>query len=657
MMPGIRFSEQDYRRLCELDEEANLNLFLSEMVKARDGVRPVWSELLRRARHIVENHGAFLSPDTLMALRSLPPEDRKKIGMKNLRAGMNAKRPAQEGSIYFPIVKTHGHVRQIRVFDGETLPMQRDRQLLLDAVGRTVVGALQDISTVRLHWNPLRYSFEIVNNCGEEDPLVTGDSMGLPLALALGSRVVQEPLPPDVSATAVVETGGSVRKVESESFEEKLRALSRECFFVRHVIVSRSQKIRRHEGLQLVRVDTVGEALSRVWRKSVQVAQLSSCVDVHAELNQLEIQYEAGLYESCRLSAEDILDSLREPSCPLTEDEMIPVRFTCYWRIGSCCWRQGDTPGAEKYLKKARALYLKHRGHGVFTDYLESMIQTAVVLKEMFRFGAAEELHRELDRLMRKAQMPDHLRGKNMGALGQLYLATGRAPLAEKTHRKAIELIRERSRSRSYGYLSQVCTRQGKFGLAEKALENAKEWLPTSEVSHFQKNLAYYNCFRAEFLCRRAAALGSAPKAVRREIDVIAAQHSSVDDYIPVLIHKYRGLVQLGEGDARGAMESFDKALAFFKNQNDPMDQTYKAGVLVERAILQLNEGRYDRAAMDFSVTVSCLSPNGDLRRYAGRELKAVSRLCAKRSGNTMASEAALTAACRLRDRLDIPFL
>jgi hypothetical protein len=104
-------------------------------------------------------------------------------------------------------------------------------------------------------------------------------------------------------------------------------------------------------------------------------------------------------------------------------------------------------------------------------------------------------------------------------------------------------------------------------------------------------------------------------------------------------------------------MESFEKALAFFKNQNDPMDQIYKAGVLIERAIFHLKEGRYDRAGDDLSITVGCLSPNRDVSRYAGRELKAVSRLCAKRSGKMMASGAALSAVCRLKDRIDIPFL
>ena len=612
------------------EQLGNINWLLQTIVKHYSELLPLKPEILGRIGHYLNRCGPIISPQTIELLTTLPEQDLSRDNLRTLIFGHLGKVPGPKiGSIPFPVVSSVGIVRELCVSDNANLTAPPERMKLLDDVGSALIKAIFERTSRRLIWRPECYDFEILDIFGSDDRSVKGSSMGLPLALALCSKMLNEPLPTDLSATGVLRRDGRVEPVTS--IQTKLEVLKRERFFVNRVLVSVDQELASvPAGLDIIKVQSISDAVDIVFGDKVHVSRVCVSTDVEAELESLNRQYESYLIDTCEQNASQLITYLEQPGLPLPKDKSIRALFVCYWRKGCCHCHRGESDQADKSLSKAIRLYRRHPGLIRPDEYFELKNQYGVLLKDLFRYRQAEKVHMELMEEMKTARCLDHTKGANLSSLSQLYLAQRRFKDAEKLQRMAIRLVREDERYRNYGYLTQVYTRAGDFRRASQALSLAKKLFRDAPTKVQSTKKPFLDWIEVELLYWRGLRSPNHRKKVFHRLYRTASEYSELQGWVGALINKFCALAMLVEGKETQGLEVLDKVVSFFDAQFAPVLRVLGASVKAQKAIYLLNVREIGMVINELRGILGDLSVQKDIQAYFRKELSTLSSLVKK---------------------------
>lgn len=609
-----------------MEREGNYNRVILAVAENYRDLRMIRLELLKRIGHYLGRFRPLISPQSIEAIRSLPESDLHCAGLTGLLNAASDETAGQSiGSIMFPVVTSAGIVREILVTEGDGRNLSPTRLQVLDRAGSATFRILGKKLGRQCFWRPERYAFSVLDPYGSDDPSVEGDSMLLPLALALYSHVTAKPVPADLSASAALGRDGSLQTVAG--IGEKLATLRRERFYIKRVLVSdRQENCDAASGIEVIKVRSLDQALSLAFPDPPAAGCFSGEMDLGAEIDSLNGQYESYLIDTCIENADELIHFITSGPSAVPEDRAIPALFTCYWKKGSCHCHKGEVKETDRSLKKAISLYRRHPGLIRADDYFDARISYGVLLKDLFRYGEAEAIHVGLMEEMRQTRCLDHTRGKNLSTLSQLCLAEGYFEKAEKYQRLALPLIRREERCRNYGYLAQIHARSGDFRKAAKDLQQYSRLLESACARDRGAHTPFYHWMKGEYLFRRGAARPKKRSQVFRELNCIVEMYPDPGWWVPALIRKFSGLALLVQGKETEGLEELDGVVRYFSSQFAPVLRVLGASVRAERAGYFFRTGRHERAWKDIGGIVEDLSLQKDIKRFFRPDLSALSR-------------------------------
>jgi tetratricopeptide (TPR) repeat protein len=624
-MSNGRFSHDILNKLQAFEKEGRINGLIIETARNYHKLGPIKPEALDRIAYYLQKWGMFISPETIEAIRTIPQADLECSGIRPMLPTLTTEPGSgKTGSLYFPTVTAgHGLVHEIRVIENSADALERNRFHLLDKVGSAVISALGGKLKRFLFWHPEPWHFLILDTFGNEDHQVAGESMGLPLGLAIFSAITGIIIPPDLTATGVVARDGSIKPVEG--IFEKLNAIRCERFFIRKVLVAVDQEIgERIPSLEIIRVSNISEALSIVFPESGETIAIPDLVNIEKELQQLKNQYESYLIDTCIENSTHLIRYLKSKQCTLPDDSKIPALFECYRQKGNCYCHKGNVRETQKNLENAKRLFEKYPGFIGANAYWDSRINFAVFLKDIFRYREAAAIHLRINEKIEQLGGLNHDKGKNLSSLAQLYLAQRRFSDAEKFQKRAISLILEEERHRNYGYLAQVYMRAGDLEKANDSLEKAHHLNKQSNGKDCID--PFYDWILAEYLYRCQISPKVARKTRLLEFEPLISRYPEITWYVPGLIHKFAGLAIIEMGDEAVGLEKLNNAIRFFDAQLDyPVLSLLGATVRVERSLYFLQKGEPKRIADDLEGIRKCLGLQKDIKLFFEAEMNAIS--------------------------------
>ena len=620
MIPD-HYTENAFQKIQALEKEGNINLVIIEIVEHYTKLRAFRPELMERVSFYLDNFSQLLSPEMIHALKSLPLEDLQNFGLSDKLDAFHVTSPAPAcGQIYFPVISTRGQVYEIRIIKENMKTLLPLRLELLDQVGAPAYSVLQDSLSCNLFWDPGQFSFQILDTFGREDATVSGESMGLPLALALYSIETKKDLPPNLSATAAVKRDGSVEPVAG--LKEKLTALSRERHFVNTVFVSKRQEINfTIRGLKIVKVDSLKDAINMAFTGPVDPSAFPAGIDVGAEISRIKRQYKNHLIDTCLGNALRLTGYLETKNCPISREKAAEALFVCYWRRGSCHCHKGQVELTKRNLDKAQTLYNKYKGNIRPHTYLNMKINHGVHLKDIFRYKEAEDLHKAISSEAKRITGVDWEKAKNLSSLSQLYLAQRRFQEAVDLQKKAISIFSKDEMHRNYNYLGLIYTRNADFSKAARAFRQTFTLLEQKDLDTREEDLSFYHLYYSEYLYRNGINQKRGVKKSFQELQEIAAHYPDITWYVPALIHKFSGLAFLHEGKETKGLKDLERATQFFDSRFDAMHRLLGATVRAERALYLLETGQIDEAAGDVRSIRDSLSAQKDIKQFFIKEI------------------------------------
>lgn len=618
-MAPDRSIENIFKEIQALEKEGNINLLILEVVKHYNNLRPYRPELMERVAFYLDN--SILSPETIRALKSLPLVDLQNFFLSDKLNSFHITSPAPScGRIYFPIIATRGQIYEIRIQKKRIkgfLPLKLE---LLDQVGAPVYSLLQDLLSWNLFWDPGQFSFQILDTFGREDSTVSGQSMALPLALALYSIETKKDLPPNLSATAAIKRDGSVEPVEG--LKEKLATLRRERHFIDTVFVSKRQEINfAIRDLKIVKVDNLKDTINIAFPGPVDPSVFPAGIDVDVEISKINEQYDSYLIDTCLGNALRLTRYLEARDCPLSREERAKTLFVCYWRRGSCHCHKGQVELTKRNLDKANALYNKYKGIIRPHTYLNMKISHGVHLKDIFRYKEAEDLHKAINSEAENITGVDEEQAKNLSSLSQLYLAQRRFQEAVELQKKAISLFRKSERYRNHNYLALIYTRNSDFPMAARAFKQTLNLLVQADSDTHKKGLPFYHLYFSEYLYKSGMNQKRGVKQRLQELHEIADRYPDITWYVPALIHKFSGCAFLSEEEENKGLKTLEKVMQFFDSQFDAMHRLLGVTVRADRALYLLETFQIDEAADDIRSIRDSLSAQKDIKQFFNKEI------------------------------------
>jgi tetratricopeptide (TPR) repeat protein len=607
-MMTIKSAMQIVDELDRLLSAGNINTAVILVVENWDALQGVQDRVLESLAYSINSCRHHLSSVSRDRLQTLPADIRARFAPDITIDPSTSSFPPSIGRVWFPVVTSFGMVREMVVDSGPFTAMPKERQDQLDRVGAAtvfVIGRRLDLPVV---WYPHRYSFRILNPLGREDPEVSGESMNLPLALALYSYLTQAPFPPNVSASAEVCRDGALKAVES--IGAKIEALKAEHPGLSRILVAEDQGNIPHACAHLAqKVSDLSCALDLVFRDKPAAEKLDLILNIPKAAEAIQAQYETRLYDTCRTNADVLINYLNGRGLNEPADPRILTLFDALWRRGSCLLHSGGAEKALASLEEAIAVYHRHPDLIPDERCAEGRNSYAVALKDVFHYKLAEDLHRLNEKDLKRIGSKSYIRAKNLSSLSQLYLARRQFAKSAKTQKQALEMIRLDQRERNYGYLVQIFSRWGRFADAQVALDQQQRLL-----DHYnQKNNDFHRWVKAEFLYRR----GLAGKKKKREKDFahlhalqrqVLPEGAVVGHYTTALILKFDGLARLAEGDEQAGLDQMDACIGYFDTISEPMFPLISAAVRAERALYQIEFGQTEKAVKDVKCVAEVLS-------------------------------------------------
>lgn len=620
--------ETPWQTCCRLETEGNFNQLIIEALRyCKDpDFQFVATEVMACIARIIHSHGHLIAPENVERLAALPAALLRRSG---LQAAMAAYRPAVSqtilGRLPFAVVSDTGQVRDLIVVSGRYGEMPKDRKSQLDRVGAATVAALGCRLSMPVLWNPQRYSFWVLDSLEREDVKVEGNSMDLPLALALYSIITSTPLPAGISASAEVRRDGTLKRVEA--IGTKIETLKRERYPICRILVAADQDLPLALIDLACKVANLKKAFELVFPDDPVAGALNVVLDIASAEAAIQAQYDARLGDTCLTNADALIAYLNGAGRNEPVDARIPALFTALWRRGSCLSRRGDVNTALAALGEAVALYERYPKLIREENCAECRNSYAVLLKDVFHYEAAEALHRQNEKDLKRIGTLGHIRAKNLSSLSQLYLSWRRFKTAAEMQKKALAMIHERERERNYGYLAQIFARWGCFADAEKAMAEQERLLKYYD----RESDNFCRWIQAEFLYRR----GMAGTAANRAKD-FANLHAFERQVLPAgnvighftiaLIVKFDGLARLRVGDEKGGLDRLEACIAYFDKTPEPMFPLIGAAVHAERALYHIEAGQIKEALPDIARVAEVLSRNWFVH-FFGTQVQILRRL------------------------------
>ena len=616
-MGAVESLETLWQTFCRMETDGNFNQLILEALRHRHDLafKFVATEVMTRIARIIHSHGHLITPENIRRLAALPTGLlQQRSGLENVLPGCRTTLPQPEiGCLSFAVVDSAGHVRDLMVVSGRYKEMPEDRRAQLDRVGAATVSALGCRLGLPVIWNPQRYSFWVRDPFDREDSRVSGDSMDLPLALALYSHLTKTPVPADVSASAAVQRGGTLQPVSAIS--TKIEALKRERHYLDRILVAEGQKEIPPTLICRTReVTDILSALELGFPAPPAAGVIDEVLDIASAEAAIQAQYDAQLSDTCLMNADALIEYLKCPGRSEPDDQRIPALFIALWRRGSCLSHRGDINGAMASLAKAIETYDRYKDLIPEESCVQCRNSYAVLLKDVFRYKHAEALHRENGKDLERIGTLGHIRAKNLSSLSQLYLAWQKFEQAAEEQKNALAMIHERKRERNYGYLAQIFTRWGRFAKAESALAEQERLL-----KRYHQEPGSFRCLiQAEFLYRRGLSGDGSNRA-----NDFAALHTLAEkvvaggitigrpaDYPKALVLKFDGLACLAEGDGKTGLDRLEPCITYLDSTREPMFPLIGAGVHAERALYLIETAQPEKAKPDAARVEEALSRN-----------------------------------------------
>ncbi len=608
------------------EAEGNFNEAILAIARNYKELALLAPELFKKVHHYLREFRWFISPDTIQTLKGLPDTILQETGISRFFNSIHNISSPPPGKIAFPVVTSIGMIREIVVTKRETTNFLPSRLQILDQTGSAIFRTLKKRLNRTCIWNPNDFAFNILDPYGKDDPRVTGDSMSLPLALALYSFITGVPVPPDLSATGKVARNGRIGKVSS--LELKVQTICRERFFIKRILVPAHQKISSlRSNIQILEVKSLDEAISVAFPNEPDLARFSARIEVDDEIRALLKQYKDYLFDTSLENANQLIKLLKSPGVKHYPSKIIPGLFKCYWIKGSCYCHKGESEKSLKWLNKAKSLYEKYPGIIQTEDYFTAQIQYGVILKDIFRYRDAERLHLRLIGEMELCRALNHTIGMNLSTLSQLYLAMGLFEKAEEFQRKAICLINQEETARNYGYLAQIHTRSGNFRKAASAFAQYNHLINSKTPEMKSHYVPYYHWYRSEYLYRRILSSTKVRNRLLEELKEIASSYPNVSWYVPALIHKFLGLSLLISGEQDQGLKELEKACNYFDSQFAPILRVLGASVHAEKALFHISSTTTDRSFLDIKAIIEDLSLQKDIKSHFRSEISSLSKL------------------------------
>jgi tetratricopeptide (TPR) repeat protein len=577
----------------------NINTAVARVVENWNGLQGIQDLVLTSLADSVNRCRQPLSSDSRARLQTLPVAIRDRF-LPGIAIDPSASSsPPAIGRIWFPVVTSFGMVHELAIASGCFSTMQKERHEQLDRVGAATVSVLGRRIGMPVVWHPKRYSFWVFDPFGREDGRVDGNSMDLPLALALYSQLTQAPVPPDVSASAEVCRDGALKAVGA--IDKKIETLVCERPDLSRVLVADGQdNIPKPYTRIAKQVADLQCALELVFPDAPAANALDIVLDITSAAATIQDQYDDKFYDTCLMNAEALISYLKGAGKDEPEFKRIPALFTALWRRGSCLGHKGDVDGAMASLAEAVSVYEGSRRWVREESCAECRNSYGVALRDVFRYSAAKEIHCQNEKDLKRIGTLGHIRAKNLSSLSQLYLAWGKFSKAAEKQNQVLGMIQEDQKERNYGLLAQICARWGRFDDAAVALDKQQRLLdkyceqPHNFRRWIQAEFFYRQGIKGKRDCRTKSFANLHALA-----DQVLPEGTAINHYTIALVLKFDGLARLAEGDEKAGLDRLKACIAYFDAIPEPMFPLIGAGVRAERALYHIESRKMEKAVKD----------------------------------------------------------
>jgi tetratricopeptide (TPR) repeat protein len=622
-----------WRYFSRLDSEGSFNRLIIQTLRHSRDQDPdflfIATHVAKRIAQVIRSHGHLIAPENVQSLASLPPKLLSRSGLDGALVGYQPApaRPAVGRIAFAAVTEFDGYVRELAVTSGRFSEMPKERRDQLDRVGAATVSVIGRRLGLPVVWDPRRYSFWVFDPLGREDGRVDGNSMDLPLALALYSHLTRTPVPTDVSASAEVCRDGTLRTVES--IDKKIEALSCERPQIRKILFADHQKdIPEKWGFLAQKVSGLKQPIELAFPDTPEAKTLDVVLNIDSAAAAIQDQYEAPLIDTCLQNANQLIAFLENNKRTVDAHRRLPALFTAYWRKGCCHCHKGEVPAAFASLRKAERIFRsrENKSLGIIGEdaFQNLRINYAVTLKDVFQYQRAEQLHQTIDNELKGIKALGVLHGKNLSSLSQLYLSVARFADAEALQKKAIPLIPEKDRWRNLGLLAQIYTRWGDFDKARRIFLREK-----SVMEKARKSSPFFPYMQAEYIYRR----NIAKKHIRaKDFEPLHAmvenEFQELAPYPVALIHKYDALAYLAEGDEKKGLDKLESVARYLESVDDPL---LAATAWIERALYLLKNNRVSEARINMKPVAVTLDSRA-FKHYFGEDNKTLKRFLRTRT-------------------------
>ncbi len=472
--------------------------------------------------------------------------------------------------------------------------------------------AIASIAAIPIYWTPSYYTFIIEDSFQKEvNSKIHGDSMGIAMVTALFSVIFSLDMPLDIASTGIVKRDGSILPVCS--IKEKLAAIKRERDYIKRVLISDAQTLPENPpDFEYIRIKHIQDIIENVFPDFVKLSKvslLSSLIDAGSDIksniridlqngiNNIKRQYQDYLIDTCmdncKLLISYIESEINRAGAANSykkirgTDRRIEHLFQCYWKLGACCCHKGNIGESAKYFETAEALYNQNRSIIEPKDYYNFQNNYAVLLKDIFCYQEAEQLHFKIDKELKAKELPQKYISENLSSLSQLYLAQHRYKEAESLQLKALEFIDSEDQHRNSGYLAQIYARAGDFDKAEQSLNEAQELIEQIIDDDVKsRQLDFYHWIESEYLYRFCTSISNVNQTLNRCYDrfcTLSKQYENITHFSHGLINKFCSLGILFFGEHERGLELLRKSEDFFDNQIEPMMKLLGVTVRIEK--------------------------------------------------------------------------
>lgn len=598
----------------------------------------IQSEVMELVIKILSDHHALLTDRTIQAihkfkethsLNSILTENRqfKTIGQllaahlvgdqKNHNANQSLQY-IQAGQAWFPAAATdYGALYLLKVQDinhPETAPrtLSSHERELLDIAGAALFSWLRRSTGRAFLWNPEEYTFNIEDASGKEVCCVEGDSMGAAMVLSLFSLLSGEPVSANTIATAAVNRRGDILPVNS--LTQKFTAIKREREHLLKIVISYSQIVPEDPHLhsecqnlpaeseaqfEYVRVRDITDMVELLFGNSTVIRSLHSIrlIDLEKEIETIKRQYTDYMVDTCMENCISIIDHMESKirqrgKKAKGRDPLLKYLFTCYWKLGACYCHKGDIVRSQTSLRAAAELFKANPGQIDSKDYYNSLNNYGVMLKDIFCYQEAEDIHLEVDRELRKRGVSHEHLSNNLSSLSQLYLADHQYDRAVALQREALHFIDYDDQYRNYGYLAQIYTRMGAFDKASRSLAKAMSLIKNNitKPPATAKISSYYHWIESEYLYLRLKSLKRKPSIYCLKFQQLCKNYDNIDSYVPALINKFCGLGMLLSGERERGVQLLKRSQQYFDQEATPMMKLLGLTARIEKILAWYGE-------------------------------------------------------------------